>query len=258
MTLDGTRTYLVGLNDVAVIDPGPDEPAHLDGICSAVADARSKTVVLTHAHPDHAGGAVRLATRIGAPIRMARGALHSPVPDSAVARWVADGDRIETDAGVLDVVAAPGHTPEHVALLWYGGSAPGGGAVFVGDLMMGEGDTALVAHPEGDLAAYLRSLDRVDALGAEVLYPTHGPPLRDPGAAIERYREHRRKRIEQVRAALRTGAAPVAVLADRVYGREVPAALRAAAEDSLRAVLRYLAERGEVRGAEDEYALVQR
>ena len=117
--------------------------------------------------------------------------------------------------------------------------------------MMGEGDTALVAVPEGDHALYLRSLERVAALRPAVLYPTHGAPLADPAEALERYRVHREVRIRQVRAALAASAASPAELVRRVYGPALHPALAKAAAGSLAAVLVYLAERGELRRLED-------
>jgi glyoxylase-like metal-dependent hydrolase (beta-lactamase superfamily II) len=159
---------------------------------------------------------------------------------------------------VLQVLETPGHAPEHVALWWHGAGAPGGGALFVGDLMMGEGDTALVAHPEGDLEHYLRSLDRVERTAAAVLYPTHGPPIADPSEALRRYREHRRQRLRQVVHALQPGSARPDALLDRVYGDTVPAPLRSAAAASLRAMLDYLERTGIVRAGEAGYTLISR
>ena len=249
MTLDGTRTFVVGRVRPVVVDPGPALPEHLAAVEAALDGARPAAILLTHGHADHAGCAAALAERTGAPLMMGRGALSSAVAPEAVARWLADGDEVETDAGVLRAVATPGHAPEHLAFLW---SQEGNGRVlFVGDHLMGEGDTTLVAPPEGDLAAYLDSLERLRTVGADALFPAHGPPLHDPAGALARYREHRMARIEQVRAALRQGgpARPDA-LVRRVYGAELHPALVRAAEGSLTAILRYLEGRGEVDGLE--------
>jgi glyoxylase-like metal-dependent hydrolase (beta-lactamase superfamily II) len=256
MTLDGTRVYLVGRARVAVIDPGPADARHLDRLTAELRGAEVVGIVLTHAHADHAAGAAALARRTAAPLMMARGALAPPVPDTGVGHWLAEGDALETDAGVLQVIETPGHAPEHIALWWRGAGGPEGGALFVGDLMMGEGDTALVAHPEGDLERYLRSLDRLEHTGAAVYYPTHGPPLADPRDALRRYREHRRQRLQQVVRALQPGTARPDVLLDRVYGESVPVPLRPAAAASLRAMLDYLERTGVVRADGAGYTLI--
>jgi len=138
-------------------------------------------------------------------------------------------------------VETPGHAPEHLAFHWTGVGAPDGGAIFVGDLLMGEGDTTLVSPPEGDLAAYLRSLERIELLRPAVLYPSHGPPIESPGETIERYRAHRRARIDQVEAALRERpGASRDELVDLVYGNGLHPGLRGAAKGSLGAILRFL------------------
>lgn len=233
MTLDGTRTYIIGERTPVVIDPGPDDAAHLDAVQHALAGATPLAILLTHDHPDHAGGAPALSARVGAPIRAARErpGVH-PLPD---------GFELRGDGGSIRAVPVPGHSPDHTAFWWSGGSAPAGGALFVGDLLLGEGDTTLVALPDGDVGAYLRSLDRVDELAPAILYPSHGPPLTDPTAAVSRYREHRIARIRQVAEALRTmpGATP-AELVRVVYGSALHPALRASAEGSILAILDFL------------------
>lgn len=240
MTLDGTRTFLVGRERPVVIDPGPADPAHLDAVEAALGGRQPAAILLTHAHPDHAGGAGELARRTGAGVRMGRGALQ-PLPDAAVRWWMEDGDGVETDAGVVRAVATPGHAPEHLAFHWVEGAAPPGGALFVGDLLMGTGDTTLVSPPEGDLAAYLASLERVELLRPAVLYPSHGPPIAEVAETVERYRAHRRARIEQVEAALRRRpGASRDELVDLVYGDALPPALRGAAKGSLAAILHFL------------------
>ncbi|HVG45695.1 MAG TPA: MBL fold metallo-hydrolase [Longimicrobium sp.] len=240
MTLDGTRTFIVGCERPAVIDPGPSAGGHLDAILAALEGRTPVAILLTHAHGDHAELAEPLAVRTGAPVMIAPGAAH-PEDDERVAwRWLEDGDAIHTDVGTLQVVATPGHAPDHVAFHWHDR-----GAVFVGDLFMGEGDTTLVAPPEGDLAAYLRSLDRVASLSPTVLYPAHGPPLADPAEAVARYRRHRETRIEQVVQALRrAGPSRPRELLDAVYGADLHPSLRGAAEGSLHAILGYLSAEG--------------
>lgn len=240
MTMDGTRTYIVGRERPAVIDPGPRIRSHLDAIVSALDGRAPVAILLTHAHPDHADAALPLAELTGAPVMMARGAPH---PLAGVARWIADGDRIDTDAGTLTAVATPGHAAEHLAFHW-----PEGNALFVGDAFMGGADTTLVAPPEGDLGAYLDTLDRVGELAVGTLYPAHGPEIADAAPAVERYRAHRRERIEQVARALAAGgAAHPDALVDAVYGPALHPGLRMAAAGSLGAILHHLRATGRVR-----------
>lgn len=229
LTLDGTRTYIVGRTRAAIIDPGPDLPEHIDAVAGSIGGGVVVSILITHDHPDHADGAAALAARVGAPVlRLGAGLAH--------------GQRIETDAGELVAIATPGHTPDHAALHW-----PGAGAVFVGDLMLGGMDTALIAPPEGDLAAYLDSLERVRALRPSVLFPAHGEPFDDPDQAIDRYVAHRRARLERVRDALEA-ARPLAVtprqVARAVYGPDLDESLRAAAEAATHAYLQYLERTG--------------
>lgn len=238
MTLDGTRTYIVGSKRAVVIDPGPDDVGHVDALVAELAGAESIDIVITHHHADHAGAAPALAARTDGRARVwAMGS--RPDWTSTPVQGLADGDAFETDHGCLTVVATPGHTADHIALVW---DRPSGGrAMFVGDVLLGEGDTTLVAAPEGDVGDYLRSLDRLEALGAERLYPTHGDPLTAPAAAIGRFRHHRLERVDQVRKVL--SADPRATTSDivgRLYGSALPAAIQDAASASIEAVRSYL------------------
>jgi glyoxylase-like metal-dependent hydrolase (beta-lactamase superfamily II) len=249
MTLDGTRTYLVGRQRPVVIDPGPALDGHVAAVEAALGGARPRAILLTHSHADHAGAAPALAERTGAPVWMARGALRNGfAPGLVVSRWIADGDVVECDAGTLSAIATPGHAPEHLSFVLRQGVRSSWDVLFVGDHLMGQGDTTLVAPPEGDLADYLDSLERLGAAEAEIMYPAHGPPIPDPAAAVRRYAAHREARIARVRDALREGGpARPAALVRRVYGAGLDPALARAAEGSLGAVLGYLEKRGEVR-----------
>lgn len=235
LTLDGTRTYLVGRDPVAIVDPGPDLPEHLDAVADMVGGGVRAFVLLTHSHPDHAAGAARLARVLHAPVRaMSDGTLH-------------DGDVITTDVGDVRALATPGHTPDHVAFHW-----PEGNAVLVGDLMLGGMDSALVAPPEGDLTDYLASLERVRATGARRALPAHGEPFEDLAAAIDRYVRHRHDRLDQVRRALEKADAANRTLSlddavDEVYGPGLAPSLRAAASGAARAYLDYLVRTGAAR-----------
>jgi glyoxylase-like metal-dependent hydrolase (beta-lactamase superfamily II) len=249
MTLDGTRTFLLGRERPLVIDPGPDDARHLAAILGALGGATPAAILLTHSHGDHSAAAPALARATGAPLRMGRGALSAGIG----ALPLAEGERLESDAGALVALATPGHAPEHFAFHW-----PGGNAAFVGDVLMGGSDTALVAPPEGELGAYLRTLDRLDALGTATLYPAHGEEIGDPAAALERYRAHRRSRIRQVVEALREhpGSPPRDLLLP-VYGAGLDPRLRSAALGSLQAILHYLETEGRATQMDDGFTLTR-
>lgn len=232
LTLDGTRTYLVGRTRVAVIDPGPDSRRHLDAVADEVGDGVVVAILLTHMHPDHSAGAAKLARRVGAPVV----AGMAPAPDD-----LREGMRIPTDVGDLIALYTPGHTPDHYAF-----HLPTAAAAFVGDLMLGGMDTALVAAPEGGLGAYLASLERVRGLGARTLYPGHGSPFTEPEAAIDTYIRHRRERERQVLEALRGGASSVTEVVAAVYGPGLMPRLAWAARGAVRAYLAHLEEEGRV------------
>ena len=223
MTMGGTITYLVGRTELAILDPGCDAPSHLDAIAAQAEGAAAIRILLTHHHPDHAGGAREIARRLDARIfSLGSGTLR-------------DGARVPTDEGELIAVATPGHSPDHVAFHW-----PAAGALFCGDLMMGGLDTAVVAAPEGDLGHYLDSLERIRALQPLIIYPAHGPAFTDPGAALDRYAAHRREREAQVIAAIQTGARDLDAITDRVYGDGLEPALREFARAAVQAYITHL------------------
>lgn len=229
MTLAGTRTFLIGNHPVAVIDPGPDIASHGNAVAEAIGQAAA-AVLLTHTHPDHAGGARGLAAALGCEVR------------STADGTLTEGDVVETDAGAVVTIHSAGHTPDHACFHW-----PAAGAVFCGDLMMGGLDTALVAPPEGDLGAYLASLERLRALRPRVIHPAHGPDFTEPDAAIARYIRHRMDREAQVLRALADGPLDEDALVEAVYGGAVQPALRGAALGAVRAYLNHLREKQAVR-----------
>lgn len=212
-----------------MIDPGPDVHEHVRALVVEVREASEVCVLLTHGHPDHSAAARPLADRLGAEVL-------GPPLDGVVDRVLDDGDRVETDAGSLVAVHTPGHTADHLSYHW-----PEGDGLFVGDLLLGQGDTTWVAEYPGCVADYFDSLARVRSLPVGVLYPSHGPPLNEPSEAIDRFERHRRDRVRQVEAALATlPSDDVDELLAFVYGDTIPPGLEGAAARSLGALVDYV------------------
>lgn len=254
MTLDGTNTYVVGTagsGEAIVVDPGPDVPDHLARVEAILAarDAGVRAVVVTHHHHDHAEAAVAWAQRFDAPVLAADAIVARPAsaPSGHRGETLVDGQRVSLAGVDVEVVATPGHTRDHLALRLETG------ALLTGDHVLGRG-TSVVAHPDGDLEAYLRSLARVLELGPDVLYPGHGPALReDPEAVLRFYAAHRDHREQQVLAALEGRSATPMELVAEIYA-EVDRRVWPAAEASTRATLALLARRGQIRMGGDDRA----
>jgi glyoxylase-like metal-dependent hydrolase (beta-lactamase superfamily II) len=234
MTLEGTNTWVLrapGERDCVVVDPGDDDPAHLDRVA---AQGPVALILLTHRHPDHAAGARRFAALTGAPVR----ALDPSLVLGSEA--LGDGDVVAAAGCELRVLATPGHTSDSLSFLLDDPGADGQ-AVLTGDTVLGRG-TTVIAHPDGSLGPYLASLRRLAALpdGTAVL-PGHGPELPDAPAAARHYLAHREERLDQVRSALRALGPEAAArqVVERVYA-DVDEALWWAAEASVRAQLAYL------------------
>lgn len=229
----GTNTWIVDAGPiVAVIDPGPDDDAHLAELNRRLAGRTVGVVLVTHSHPDH----LPLAERFARPHR------------ASVRRYPELGDRDVVRVGTLNVTAlyTPGHSADHLCF-----QVAEDGAIFTGDLVLGQG-SSMVTYPEGDVAAYLRSLERLAALRPRILYPGHWDPVTDATAKIEEYRRHRLDREAQVLAEVGRGPGTAAELTRRVYG-ELDEKLLIAAEMTLRAHLRKLVEDGLVHEAGDVY-----
>jgi glyoxylase-like metal-dependent hydrolase (beta-lactamase superfamily II) len=230
MTLDGTNTWLLNSDGgrTVVVDPGPDDEAHLARIREEAGEVA--LVLLTHGHPDHSAGAKRLAESLRVPVRAVDPAHR--LGDEGLG----DGEWVEVDGLRVSVLATPGHSSDHVCFV-----LPDDGAVLTGDHVLGRG-TSVVAHPDGRMADYLDSLRRLADVGATTLLPGHGPVVEDPATVIAYYLAHRAEREAQVRAAVEAGAKTPREVVERVYA-DVDPALWGAAEQSVRAVLDLLAER---------------
>jgi glyoxylase-like metal-dependent hydrolase (beta-lactamase superfamily II) len=243
MTLDGTNTWVLrepGARRSVVIDPGPPDPGHLAAIEEAAGPVG--IVLLTHHHIDHSEAAKEFAARLGCGVRALDPAYR--LGDEGLG----DGDVVEVDGLEIRVVGTPGHTADSLSFL-----VPAERAVLTGDTVLGRG-TTVVAHPDGQLGAYLDSLDRLHALAGshevERIWPGHGPVIDNALGALDYYIAHRHERLDQVRAAMRELAAEphpegLAVedlprkVVEIVY-TDVDPVLWGAAELSVRAQLAYL------------------
>ena len=257
-TYTGTQTYVVGTDrDVAVIDPGPDEPAHIDAIVAAIGPARLTAIMCTHTHRDHSPAAAPLAARTGAPIiGCAPLALSDDGPRADAAfdhayrpdRVLSDGESISGDGWTLTALATPGHTSNHLCF-----ALEESGALFTGDHVMGW-STSVVAPPDGDMGAYMASLTKVHDRDDRVLYPAHGPAIDRPRQLVRGMIGHRRQRERQIIGILEEAPHDVAAMVGRMY-KGLDERLLGAARLSVLAHLIDLENRGEVAGNNDIWAL---
>ncbi len=244
MTLDGTNTWVLRDPDgrrSVVVDPGPSIESHLAAIEDAAGPVAA--VLLTHHHADHSEAARELAERVGCGVRALDPAYQLG------SEGLAEGDVVAVDGLEVHVIATPGHTADSLSFL-----VPADGAVLTGDTVLGRG-TTVVAHPDGQLGAYLDSLDRLHALAEaheiRSIWPGHGPVIEDALPALDFYLAHRKERLGQIEAALDElgahGSATSEELPRRVVEivyADVDPVLWGAAELSVRAQLAYLRERG--------------
>lgn len=219
-TFTGTQTYIVGAGrDVAVIDPGPNDSGvaghadtngtgHVEAILDAVGDARIAAIVCTHTHRDHSPASRPLQAATGAPIiGCAPLALIDDGPRADAAfdpdympdRVLADGDRLTGDGWTLEAVATPGHTSNHLCY-----SVIESGALFTGDHVMGW-STSVISPPDGDMADYMASLQKLYDREDRVLYPAHGPQIDNPRQLVRGMLGHRRQRERQIVRLLEDG-----------------------------------------------------
>lgn len=235
MTGPGTNTYLVGIDEIVVIDPGPDDPDHLDAIAGCGGD-RIRWIVATHTHPDHSPGVAGLKARTGAEVR-AFGERDGLVIDAAMA----DGDRIEATEFRLKAIHTPGHASNHLCFLLEEERM-----LFSGDHIM-DGSTVVISPPDGDMTAYLDSLAKVRRLRLRTIAPGHGHLITDPTARIDDYVRHRLERERQVVESLAAaGSATTSELVSAIY-TDVPDSLHPVARYSVWAHLRKLDEDGTAR-----------
>ncbi|HXA39228.1 MAG TPA: MBL fold metallo-hydrolase [Phenylobacterium sp.] len=250
-TYKGTGTYIVGHGEVAVIDPGPDDPAHLAAILKAVAGEKVIAIPVTHHHSDHSPLAGPLKAATGATIygcavagheaedtgevKMEAGHDHDFRPDVSLC----GGGAIAGPGWTLEAIPTPGHTSNHICY-----ALKEENALFSGDHIMGW-STTVITPPDGDMTAYLESLQKVRDRNFATLWPTHGPPIREVGPFIDAYAAHRQERMDQILLALADGPGRIRDLVPRLY-RDVDERLWPAAARSMLAAMIHLERGGDV------------
>ena len=237
MTGPGTNTYLVGVDEIAVIDPGPDDAGHLDTVAACGGD-RIRWILVTHTHSDHAPGAAGLKERTGAEL-LGYAEREGFVPD----RTIGEGFRLEATEFRLKALHTPGHASDHLCYLLEGERL-----LFSGDHVM-QGSTVVIAPPDGDMAAYLDALRRLRDVRLRAIAPGHGHLIEDPKAKLDEYLAHRAQREAAILSAVEAGETTVDAVVGRVYV-DVPEALHPIARFSVHAHLLKLADEGRVEGAE--------
>ncbi|GIK49733.1 MAG: MBL fold metallo-hydrolase [Alphaproteobacteria bacterium] len=249
-TYFGTGVYIVGRGDVAVIDPGPDTPGHLDALLRAVEGERVTHIFVTHRHMDHSPAAHPLAARTGARVyasmlpprpsecddlRLEAGDDRLFQPDVDVQ----DGERFSGSGWTIEAVFTPGHTANHMAFALLEENA-----LFPGDHIMGW-STTVIGPPDGNMTDYLRSLEKVRDRGYATLWPTHGPPVREVAPFVEAFIEHRLEREAQIVVQLQAGLHAIKDMVSVIYA-DVDKRLHPAACHSVLAHMIRLVELGRV------------
>jgi glyoxylase-like metal-dependent hydrolase (beta-lactamase superfamily II) len=228
-TYYGTQTYLIGNDELAVIDPGPDLPEHVDALEEAIGGRPVVAIMCTHTHRDHSPASRPLAERTGAPIvGCAALALETVGPradasfdgDYRPGRVLDDADVLEVDGRFVTAVATPGHTSNHLCFAYEG-------ALFTGDHVMGW-STTVVVPPDGDMAAYMQSLDKLRRRSDSIYYPAHGPPVTNPQQYVRHLIGHRMQREKQILKLIGEKPRPITDIVTNAYPgldpRLVPAA----------------------------------
>ncbi|MBB5710578.1 MBL fold metallo-hydrolase [Sphingomonas xinjiangensis] len=231
-THTGTQSYLVGTTDLAVIDPGPDDPAHVQALLDAIDRRPVVAILCTHTHRDHSPAAAALKAATGAPVMgcaplrvngAGPGADAAFDPDYAPDRILQDGDSVAGQGWTLVAVATPGHTSNHVAF-----ALPEARALFSGDHVMGW-STSVVAPPDGDMGAYMASLEKLIGRDDRIYFPGHGDAVENPQRLVRGMLGHRKQREGQILRLLRADPLAIPAMVARMYVGLDPRLARAAA-----------------------------
>jgi glyoxylase-like metal-dependent hydrolase (beta-lactamase superfamily II) len=239
-TATGTCSYLVGREELAIIDPGPPDEAHVAALLRAAGEARVAHILVTHTHRDHAPAAALLKAATGAPIIGA--APYRPRQGFAGAfkgldashdlayapdRVLADGEIVAGRGYTIEAVATPGHAANHLAF-----ALREERALFSGDHVMAW-STSIVAPPDGSMGDYMASLDKLRARGETIFWPGHGGPVREPQRWMRALAHHRRQREASILTRIEAGDADVAAIVAKVYDNLNPALVGAATLSTL-------------------------
>lgn len=248
-TFHGTGVYVVGSGEVAVIDPGPALPAHIHALAAGLQGETVRAILVTHTHLDHSPGARLLQELTGAPTygfgphggsRAADAVEEGADFDFDPDRRLADGDEVTGPGWRFRAVHTPGHTSNHLCFDYEEENA-----LFSGDHVMGW-STTVISPPDGDMAAYIASLQRLEGMDHAVYWPTHGPPIEQPQAFVRSLVGHRREREQQILACLRQGIDRIGDMTPVMYA-DIPEAMHPAAARSVLSHLIQLVAEGRVR-----------
>jgi glyoxylase-like metal-dependent hydrolase (beta-lactamase superfamily II) len=252
-TFKGTNTYLVGGSDMVLIDPGPEDAAHLQGILETLGRRRLSHILITHTHRDHVDGLAALAAATGAKTAgygrraIAPGTMRTSASGSEYVDqdFVPDvrldhGDRLAGEGWSLTALHTPGHAPDHLCF-----ELEGTGLLFSGDHVMGW-NTSVIAPPEGSMADYLRSLELLGERGDRVYLPGHGGRVEEPQRLVKAFLLHRRMREQSILDCIRSGTNTVTAIVPAIY-RDLDPKLTKAASLSVLAHVEHLISRGLVR-----------
>jgi len=236
-TYKGTGTYVIGEGEVAVIDPGPDLVEHIDALKAGLANEQVTHILVTHTHRDHSPAARPLKQATAAPIygfgphaggrRGEAGAEEGGDWEFAPDIVVKDGDTIDGGKWRVEAVHTPGHTSNHLCFAW-----PDRGILFSGDHVMGW-STSVIAPPDGDMASYMASLDKLLGRKDSLYWPTHGPAITEPARHVRAFIAHRREREVGVVDCLKAGCETIDAIVERLYVGLNPNLRRAAGRSVL-------------------------
>jgi glyoxylase-like metal-dependent hydrolase (beta-lactamase superfamily II) len=256
-TNTGTQSYIVGRGEVAIIDPGPDVPEHVDAILDALSGDTLTAIVCTHTHRDHSPASRPLAEATGAPIvGCAALSLHDDGPradaefdpDYSPDQLLEDGEVLEGSGWSLEAVTTPGHTSNHLCF-----ALRGADALFTGDHVMGW-STTIVSPPDGDMGAYMASLEKLLGRSDGVYFPAHGPAIPNPHEHVRRLIAHREGRERAIVEQLEGGVTCIPQLVQAIYS-DIDPGLHPAAARSVLAHLIHLEQRGVVQSQDKEWRL---